>query len=276
MKKMLIALVLFIILLAGFYSYYSNNKDSVKLPDNITEIELSMTRVFLVKIPDGYLLFDTGYEKDYKDFLHALKAKQISVDEIKYLLLSHHHDDHTGFTNNLVQANPLLRVIVYEKSVKLLARGENNKKNGGGIINKRVYALFKLKQFITPDWDLTFPRYKIRKNDIILKKNEQLPRKIGFKGKVLYTPGHTSDSISIIVNYDYILCGDMAANFLNWAGASYATLFNEDIQEVYNSWKKVISNNIRYIVPSHGRAFEVQRLKENLGKYTQSDLVNFF
>jgi len=265
-----------VLVITGVYFYYLDNKDSVNLPKNIIEINLGISRSFLIAIPKGYLLFDTGYEKDYNRFLEILKKKKISLKEIKYILLSHHHDDHSGFVNNIVKYNPKVRVIINHRSVKLLASGKNNKNNGGGIINTRIYMLFRLKQIISPEWDLTFPSYLVRKKDIVLKDDEQLPQYIGLKAQVFYTPGHSSDSISLLIDKEYLLCGDLSSNFLNWAGASSATLFNENINEVYKSWKKMLEKKIKYIVPSHGKAFSSKRLKENLNVYSQKDLVKFF
>ena len=74
----------------------------------------------------------------------------------------------------------------------------------------------------------------------------------------------------------YIFCGDLASNFLNRAGSKHLTLFNENIADVYASWEKVLSMGIEYIIPAHGKPFRAERLRENLYKYSQEDIVVYF
>jgi glyoxylase-like metal-dependent hydrolase (beta-lactamase superfamily II) len=276
-KPVIILSITAAILILISYIYYSDNRDSVVLPENIIPLNQGITTAYLIKIPDGFLLFDTGYEKDYETFKKLLKKKNIESSLIKFIFLSHHHDDHAGYLRKIISEYPSIKIISHEKSVPLLASGKNNKENGGGIINPLIYTLFRIKQIITPEWTLTFPPFVIRSGDLIIKDELfSLKSLTGINASIVYTPGHSTDSISLLVDNDFLLCGDMASNFLNWAGANYLTLFNEDIINVYNSWQKLISLNVKYIVPSHGKAFSINKLKQNLNKYRQDELVKFF
>ncbi len=277
-KKFIILGIILVLILATFlYCFISDNLGIIELPENIIAINTGTTTSYLIEIPDGYLMVDTGYEKDFDTFISIIKEKGISVSKIKYLLLTHHHDDHSGYISKLLELQPSLKIIVHEKSVPFLASGNNNKDNGGGLVNPLIYGLFQLKKFITPDWTLAFPPFLIRDNDIILKENiQQLPTEVGIDALVIYTPGHTSDSISLLIDKEYLVCGDLSSNFLNWAGSKYLTIFNENVEDVYKSWENVISLGAKYIAPAHGKPFRVEKLKENLYKYKQSDLVKFF
>lgn len=265
------------VVILSSYVYISDNTGIINLPKNIIPIDQGITVAYLVKIPGGYLMFDTGYENDFYKMLQIINEKNIKIDQIKYLLLSHHHDDHVGYIAKLLEAQPSLKIIVHEKTIPLLASGKNNTKNGGGIVNPIIYTLFRIKRFITPEWTLTFPPFNVRSQDIVLQGDFiKLPAEVGIKAFVAYTPGHTSDSISLIIDNEYLLCGDLSSNFLNWAGANHLTLFNEDIDSVYSSWQKVLSMKIKYVLPAHGKPFHSEKLKHNLYKYKQEDLVKFF
>jgi glyoxylase-like metal-dependent hydrolase (beta-lactamase superfamily II) len=264
-------------LLISGYMYFSHNHETVDLPDGVKVIPLEFTNVFLIPLEKGYMLIDNGYAKEYDRFLQGLKHHGVDVMDIGYVFITHHHDDHVGFLNTLTVLNKSVRVIVHETGVPLLAAGENNTKNGGGIVNRAIYALFRLKMLITPTWDFSFPPYRVRKQDIVLKgEKASLPKEVGLSATVLHTPGHSSDSISLIYNDRYLFGGDMASSFLLWAGAKYLTLFNENVGQVYASWEKALSTNIEFILPAHGKPFKAERLKENLHKYSQDDLVAYF
>ncbi len=176
-----------------------------------------------------------------------------------------------------MEKNPSLQILIHEKTVPLIATGANNKNNGGGLVNRTIYLLFRIKQMLKPEWDLTFPPFIVPPEVIVLKGEKiDLQNLLGIDASVFLTPGHTSDSLSLVVDKKYLLCGDLATNFLNWAGASHLTVFNENLENLYNSWQQVIDMGIKTIVPSHGKPFSSQKLKENLHKYSQADLVRFF
>jgi glyoxylase-like metal-dependent hydrolase (beta-lactamase superfamily II) len=267
--------IIFVALIA--YIYYSDHRSLRQLPASIIPIDQGITTAYLVKLPHGYLLFDTGYAADYQSFTTKIAKRNISISDIRYCLLSHHHDDHAGYINTLLKKNSNIKVIAHERAVPLLASGKNNTGNGGGIINSRIYALFRFKQIITPEWDLSFAPFTMRASDILLKETAMhLPSDTGSNLKVLYTPGHTTDSISLVVDDTYLLCGDLASHFLNWAGASQLTLFNENVAQVYRSWRMVYGEGIKVIVPSHGKPFSADLLKENFDVYKQEELIKFF
>ena len=248
-----------------------------ELPKEIITLKFAFTNIFLIPIKGGYLLIDNAYEKEYALFLEHLRSKRISIRDIKYVLLTHHHDDHVGFLNQIVAANRDVRIVLSRGTADLLRKGKNNTENGGGIVNFAIYALFRIKQMLTPDWDLTFPPYSARDKDIILTEEyhefEDIP---GIDLVAVHTPGHSSDSTTFIYNGNVAFCGDLASNFLNWAGANYLTVFNEDLKTVYDSWQKLIDRNIETIATAHGKPFHIKNLEENIFKNSQSDIVRFF
>lgn len=272
----LCSLLLFISVIMIFV-IYSDNRNTENVPEGVIQLNFEFTNVFLIPISNGYVLVDNAYEKEIELFEKLLLQNSIDISEIKYVLLTHHHDDHVGFANYLTNKNPDVKIIMHEKTVELIKTGLNNKMNGGGIVNKRIYTLFRLKQIITPDWDLSFPQYMIRENDIIIEKdNYDLSSILGINIKAMYTPGHTSDSTSFIYNDKYVFCGDLASNFLNWAGANYLTLFNEDLNQVYESWDKLIRSDVEVILTAHGKPFNIENLENNIYKNKQENITKFF
>ena len=131
------------------------------MTNELITISPGRTNCYLIQANSGYLLIDTGYGKDYSNFLKELDAKKIEVSEINFLLLTHHHDDHSGFTNDLLKDTEV-KIITHKYAENLLRAGENDKTRGGGYINKRVYYLSKIYKLFNPDWDLTFPPVKQR------------------------------------------------------------------------------------------------------------------
>lgn len=276
-KKLVITLIA--LALAGIVLYFNRiaNKNKENPPAEVIPLKFEFTTIFLIPLNDGYLLIDNAYEKEYDKFLSYLDENNIPLHEIKYILLTHHHDDHVGFLNQITSAHPDVRIILHKKTADLVSTGLNNRDNGGGIVNKRIYALFKLKQFLTPDWNLSFPPYNTRKHDVIFDgKFFDLTKILGINLVAVHTPGHSSDSVTYIYKNRYAFCGDLASNFLNRAGAGYLTVFNENISEVYSSWRKLPDYGVEVILPAHGKPFHISNLMNNLDAKKQENSVAFF
>jgi glyoxylase-like metal-dependent hydrolase (beta-lactamase superfamily II) len=245
--------------------------------DEPIRVKQDQTTAYLLEGSRGFLQVDTGYAADYDTYRRFLEKRDIAPVDIRYLLLTHHHDDHAGYLNALTSDNPSIRIITHEKSRDLLRQGRNDTSNGGGLLNRRIYALFRLKQMLTPDWDLTFDPFELRDHDLVFDGGSlRLPEETGLDGVLLHTPGHTSDSISLLLDDGRLFCGDLASNFLNWAGAHHATLFNENMAELYASWKTVLDAGARRIYPAHGAPFDAAVLRREMDRHSNEDLVRFF
>jgi glyoxylase-like metal-dependent hydrolase (beta-lactamase superfamily II) len=240
-------------------------------------IKLSMTRLYLLEGGDGQItLIDTGYRKEYELFRRKLAHSGLHIEDINYLFLTHHHDDHAGFAARLMEDNPKIIIIARTEAEALLAAGHNNTSNGGFLLNRRIKALFNLKRHVSPEWDLSFPPVIMRPQDIRLSaERSDLSEKLGFAAQAVYTPGHTSDSQSLLLPDGTLFCGDMAARFLNFAGARYCTLFNENIEQVYQSWQTVLKLGTRRVYPAHGKSFSSETLRKHIDSHNKSSVVPY-
>lgn len=98
------------------------------------------------RIESGYVIIDTGYENNYKNFKKKLKSNSIAIDEIKYCFLTHAHDDHAGFINQLLSDNQSVKIITSGKGVYTLRRGQNS--FVGGCTGKLALAFCNLMRLL--------------------------------------------------------------------------------------------------------------------------------
>jgi glyoxylase-like metal-dependent hydrolase (beta-lactamase superfamily II) len=239
-------------------------------------IPLGITNDYLIPCEGGYLQVDTGYEKSYQAYKNMLSVVGIKLREIRYILLTHHHDDHAGFLHELASETDIT-IIAYEKARSLLLTGENDKTNGGGYINQTIKVLADIKMRFDPSWTLSFPPFVLREHDILISADDdQLLRKIGIAGRILTTPGHSVDHIAIVLDNGDTFCGDAAASFLLPFGTRYCTVFMTNMEDAYRSWQKMLDARALMIYPSHGKPFSAEKLKENMGNFKTKDLVRFF
>lgn len=222
----------------------------------VHSVRLGWTRCFLLNCTGGYLLIDTDYEKYYGLFEKKLANLAIAVSDIKYLLLTHHHDDHAGFAAELVRSTGC-QVIAHRNALSPLKQGKSE--GTDNPVNRRVRIALTLYTLLHKQY--TFPPLTLTDRDIVIEgDNDSLLKGIGIDGVVLHTPGHTRDSISVLLSDGSAFVGDAAMNFLRWTGVGHRPIVIEDINTVYESWRKLRERGARVIYPSHGRPFSATEL----------------
>ncbi|MGA2141072.1 MAG: MBL fold metallo-hydrolase [Brevinematales bacterium] len=249
----------------------------------LIELKLSVTNCFLIKTKKQYVLVDTGYEEDWELFCKRLKEINVNIAEISHIILTHHHDDHCGLVNKILERNNDIKIVMHNLTKELISVGMNDQNHGGGLINKRMKFLIGFKQFyisvilrkhIDKNNNLKFPPYKGRSSDIIVQNEVRLSEiGIELEGRIVETPGHTIDSISILFDDGYCIVGDAAANFFQFAGTKYCVVFVNDLDVYYKSWGKLIAMNALKIYPAHGKPFGIDKLKKNIGKNKKENMV---
>jgi glyoxylase-like metal-dependent hydrolase (beta-lactamase superfamily II) len=257
-----------------FYGHTLENPDPSKMVMQYSDregkhfygITSGVTTSYLLPCKDGYLLIDTGYPSDYGKFAQALNQIKINLEDIKYLLLTHSHDDHCGFAAALIK-NSGARVIVSKEGISNLKNGKVSVR--GKTINKRIRILTSIYNFFKHR-DYKFPPVSLTRNDVIINGDDlKFLESIGINGIIINTPGHTNDSISVVMEDGRVFCGDAAMNLLNYAGADYRPIFYIDLKLVFESWKKILKKRANKIFPAHGEPFDSSILENNLAKYCE-------
>ncbi len=232
-----------------------------------------LTNQYLLPCTGGYLQVEAGDDKDYHRFLGKLNKAKIDPGEIRYLFLTHHHGDHAGFASSLRNVSGC-RVISHSEAKQPLAKGRNARIAGGGFTSRRVLLMGWVMSKLELGLSTRFPPLKLDEDDILVDKDDdQLLRSLGIPGKILHTPGHSPDSISILLDDGSCFCGDVAMSSMQWLGLRYCCTYMADMGESYRSWHKLIDAGARTFYPAHGRPFPPARLKKYLGHFKQEDLI---
>lgn len=218
-------------------------------------------------------------------FLKVLRNAGVEISQISHIILTHHHDDHCGLLHDLLQRNSSIRVVMSRLCKDLISKGQNDLTHGGGLLNRRVAFLIRRKQLyvsmvlkkkVDKTNNLKFRPYQIRDCDILIDGETRL-RNIGIPldGKIIETPGHTVDSISILFDDGDCIVEDAAAHMLPFAGTKYCVIFICNLDVYYKSWQKIIAAGAHRIFPAHGKPFAIEKLKSNIGKNKATDLVHY-
>ena len=86
----------------------------------------------------------------------------------------------------------------------------------------------------------------------------------GIHGKVIHTPGHSSGSISVLLETGDAFVGDLAMNGFPLRIGPGLPIFAEDLQKVKESWKLLLDMGVKNVYPAHGNPFSAEMIRKIL------------
>ena len=212
---------------------------------------------YLISYDAGYILVDTGYAGGFSHFMKMMEKHHISPNEIKYVFLTHAHDDHAGFLNEVLEVTGA-DVLLHQKAIEGLKRGQNSFEGG---CSSRLAWLFCQVLRLFGHGDHRYSAIKDEFLERLIPIDSGKFRTLNFPYEVLETPGHTSDHISMLVG-DKLFCGDAAMN--GFPSLRRTTIWVEDPEQFKQSWEIIIEKNPEKICPAHGKPFDTDDLKKYL------------
>ena len=207
------------------------------------------------------MLVDTGYAGAFPRFMKRLRRAGIDVHAISWVFLTHAHDDHAGFLNEALRAAPRAKVVAHNAALAGLRRGQNS--FAGGCTSRLALGFCRLMKLLGHG-EHRFPPLEASLEErfvtITAENREALETALG--GRILETPGHTEDSISLLLPDGSLFCGDAAMN--GFPSLHKITIWMENRADFCASWEALIRLRPKCIYPGHGRPMRVRALAKNL------------
>jgi len=218
------------------------------------KIKVGYTNCFLVKAENGYILIDSGLPGETDILFNFFKDREIPLDSIRYLVLTHTHYDHTGGAA-LIKEKTGAKIIIHKDEAE-------NLESGYSAIPRGVNFWGKVAEKVSI---LVRHSYDPVRADIIMEDKLDL-KGMGVDGIILHTPGHTKGSISLILASGEAFVGDLCMNVKLPFVKRGMTYFAEDKYLLRSSWLKLMDLGVKCIFPSHGKDFDVEYLRELVNK----------
>jgi len=194
---------------------------------DVIEISYKSTNSYLIRTHGGWLMIDAGWPDTFSQILRLLNQNSISVNEIDYLFVTHFHPDHAGLTQNLKYLGTNL--IVHEIQLPYLNKINQHFK-------KHPKENFK---------DITGSNMIVTSG----ADSRVLLESIGINGELVVTPGHSEDSVSLVIDDCCAFVGDLPMPDY------FALSENSALKE---SWQLLSRFNIKTIYPGHGDPYKFE------------------
>jgi ribonuclease/clavin/mitogillin len=193
-------------------------------PITIVNVGYRSTNYWVVGVASSRLIIDLGWPGSMGRMKANLRRMDVPIQEIRYALATHYHIDHAGLAQEFKEAG-----------VSLL------------VPDEQVDSIPLMRRWIKPHEQYTdvVMHDNIR---ISCKESRSLLAEIGIPGEILSTPGHSDDSVSLLLDDGSVFTGDLTRPA--WIG-------QEDPETVKASWRTLKERGAFRVFPGHGQPFPI-------------------
>ncbi len=224
---------------------------------NIINLGNRVVNNYLIPGGDGYILIDTGYPNGFYRFQRKLRKAGVDPGQIRLVFLTHAHDDHAGFLNDVLEATDA-KVILHPKAIDGLKRGQNSFE--GGCSSRLAYGFCLILSMLGKGAH-RYPALREEFMDRLIPIDSDAFQTMKLPFEVVETPGHTADHIALVKD-GIMFCGDAAMN--NFPSRHRVIIWIEDLRQYRRSWETILKINPAMLFPAHGKPFQTSDLEEYL------------
>ncbi len=223
---------------------------------DIQIIKVGIDNCYIIK-HENTILVDAGMPGEFNKLSKGLKNIGTNPQEIKALVITHCHWDHIGCTKEIKDLTGA-KVVVQQYEKNTIETGELAMPPG-------VTRWGKIFGAFVNNWSKKFT-IEPSEVDIVIGEEDYPLEEFGIKGKIVFTPGHSPGSISVVLDSGDAFVGDMAMNGLPLTIGPNLPIFAEDMSVLKNSWRKLIDMGVKKIYPAHGKPFPVEKLMKKVAQ----------
>jgi glyoxylase-like metal-dependent hydrolase (beta-lactamase superfamily II) len=224
---------------------------------NIHSIHLGLDQVYVLQ-GEGIILVDGGAPGKLDAFKRAIDALSLDPRQIQLIVVTHGHWDHIGSVRDIKELTGA-KVAMHEQEKGLLEKPPKPSPQPPGATAWGRLSIWMVGLFVR---SVDIPATDV---DIVLD-NEGLPlAEFGIPGKVVYTPGHSSGSVSVLLETGEAFVGDLAMSQPPLRFSPGLPILAEDIEEVKQSCRLLLDLGAKTIYPAHGKPFAADILRRALG-----------
>jgi ribonuclease/clavin/mitogillin len=184
---------------------------------NILNVGYSSTNYYVLAESKPRLLIDVGWSGTLPILQHECKRKSIALADIKHLLCTHYHPDHAGLAQELKRLGCTLIVVDIQLAAIPLLKGKMKPRDN--------YVEIELKDNLV----------------VSVLESRALLARLGIDGEIVATPGHSDDSVSLVLDKGAAFTGDL----------THPSMADGD---ALASWEKLRGLGAKTVYPGHGPA----------------------
>ena len=208
-------------------------------------LSLGFVKAFLLRGTGKHVLVDSGMAGSSTEIIAQLERSRVSPKDIGLVVVTHAHADHTGSLADVVQATGA-KVAVHRLEAEYLRTGMSPP----AAQNRLSRILFRP----SPK-----PRAVGVEPDVLVGDELDL-NQYGVASRIIWTPGHTRGSVSVLLESGEAIVGDLVLPRFMAFGPPAIAFWATSREDTIASIRKVLDLRPSIILTSHGGPYRPEAL----------------
>jgi hydroxyacylglutathione hydrolase len=217
----------------------------------IETVRAGVTNIYLLR-ERGTVLVDPGGPTRGTAGFRKVLPRLGTPPRLDLMVITHAHFDHVSAAIPLREATGA-PVAVHRADAEWLRAGQVVWPSG-------VTRWGKFGRNVIGPLMMPFLRVAAMEPDLLLSDEGLDLAPYGVSGRVVYTPGHTPGSVSVVLPSGEAFVGDLAMNGPPMCLAPSFGIFAHHPERVPESWRQLLALGVRTVYPAHGRPFPASAL----------------
>lgn len=223
-------------------------------------IRADMTNCYLISLPHGSILVDTGtYGFWRRKFIKEAAANETypSARSILAIFITHGHFDHIGSAAG-ISKDTGAPILIHNADYSLLKSQGRVPAEPQGSWARVIMAFSPL--MMAPHVNAGFIA-----EGVFGDAGTDL-KSMGFDARIIHAPGHTLGSSALVLEDGRAFIGDMAmSGFPSLSSKTSLPVICQDVEQNIQSWRMLLEETgAKLFYPGHGRPFTRDQAKQFL------------
>jgi hydroxyacylglutathione hydrolase len=211
----------------------------------------------------GTILIDAGGENKSPVLKRVLGDIGVEPCTIGLIVITHGHPDHITSAKDFKQLTGA-KIAMHQLDKQCLETGKWKETNLPKAAGGSRWGWF-LSKVTNPFFRMMNPEIPTCEVEVTVGDDGLSLKNYGISGRIVYTPGHTRGSVSVVLDSGEAFVGDLVMNKFPLRFGPGLPILAEDIGLVKDSLRRLLELNVTMLYPGHGKPFPIETVRKALG-----------